>query len=56
MNDKDCYGATKKPVSLNNEGTSYVVVFSGADPSHTDAAAATFTIIPDAHIPPSGQK
>ena len=51
--------ATDQPVSLNNEETPGATVFSVTAPAPTAGAAAgavASTIVPDAHIPPSGQK
>ena len=67
MNNDDCNNATNQPVSLNNKYNPYTAVFDIASPAPTygaiataavDAtvAAAASTIVPDAHIPPSGKK
>ena len=52
MNDD----ATGWPVSLKNEATPNVTVFSSAATAPTAAVGAASAIVPDAHIPPSGQK
>ena len=56
LNDDACNNAINWPVSLNNEATPYNAVFSGAAPTSTSATDVASTIVPDAHIPPSGQK
>ena len=56
MNDDARNNATKQPASLKNEATPDTAVFAGAAPPPTYSAAASSTIVPDAHIQPSGQK
>ena len=60
MNNDTCNNATDRPVSLNNEATSDATVFPSSAPAPTVSAVtfsgAASTIVPDAHIPPSGQK
>ena len=54
MNDN----ATNQSVSLNNEATLYAAVLSRAAPAPASAdatVASTSTIVPDAHVPPSGK-
>ena len=59
MNNDSQEDATNEPIYLNNEATPGASVLNGAatDPTiATAAAAANSTIVPDAHIPPSGGK
>ena len=62
MNDSAGDRANDQPISLINEANPDANVFAGASPSPTDASAgagadrAASTIVPDAHIQPSGQK
>ena len=50
--------STNRPVSLKNETTPDTAIFSVFTPTPTSSTAvvAASTIVPDAHIPPSGQK
>ena len=50
--------ATDRPVYLNNETNLDVAIFYGASSSPTagNGAGAASTIVPDTHIPLSGQK
>ena len=58
MNDDARNEDTDRPFNLNNEANPDTAIFSGAapDPTATVAAAAASTIVPNAHITPSGKK
>ena len=56
MNDDTHSDAADPPFYLNNEANPDSAVFSGAAPAPTAAALTTSTIVPHAHISPSGQK
>ena len=58
MNNNACNDATDRPLYLNNEVNLDAAVFAIAAPAPTVSAATALTsnIIPDSHIPQSGQK
>ena len=56
MNNVACNNATNQPVSLKNKATPDATVFASAAPAPTSDAVFASTIVPDAHIPLSGQK
>ena len=56
MSDDTCNDATNRLLALNNEATPDAIVFDGATSAPAVATSAAFTIVPDVHIPPSGQK
>ena len=57
MNDDAHDNNTDQPISLNNEATLDTAVFTCANPAPTAGAGtgAASTIVPDAHISPSGK-
>ena len=60
MNENAADNATDQPTTLNNGSNPDAAIFDGATPSPTDSANAgtryASNIVPDVHIPPSGQK
>ena len=56
MNNSAHLNATDWPIYLTNEATADVAVFDGASPTPTVAVINDSIIVPDSHIPPSGQK
>ena len=55
MNDNTRGDAIYWPISLNNEATPDASIFAGAAPAPTSTVIASI-IVPEAHIPPLGQK
>ena len=57
MKNDACNGTTNWDIYLKNEANPDTTIFSGTSPvpAAADAVATASTIIPDAHIPPSGQ-
>ena len=57
MNNDAHDDATEQPVSFNNEATPDVAFSPRSNTAPTaGSAAAASIIVPEAHIPPSGQK